>query len=211
MQEMHEINNLLIYKKLKRFYGSRHDWWPWGNSIFMPVSAILTQATSWKNVEKAVRNLKSNNLDSIVKLLSIGEKKLAELIKPAGFYRQKAKRLRALLQLLHKHKRITRKKLLSLNGIGKETADSILLYYFNRPYFVIDAYTKRFHKRLTGKDEKEYDKLASIYGKGLSVRQMKEMHALIVEHSKHVCKKKPDCMACPLKDICHYFIYEKRA
>jgi endonuclease-3 related protein len=196
--------NIYIYKKLEKAYGHKHSWWPEEKTFYMPVSAILTQATSWKNVEKALNNLKLANVNSFRSLKEIKLKELEKLIKPAGFYRQKAKRLKALANYFLSAKEITREGLLKIKGIGKETADSIILYYFDKPYFVVDLYTKRLHSRLKN-ETLSYEKLALIYSKGLNVKQMKEFHALIVEHCKITCKKKPLCNNCVLKNICHYF------
>jgi endonuclease-3 related protein len=196
--------NIVVYNELKKFYKEKKQWWPWEKTVYMPISAILTQATNWRNVEKAINNLKNAGIKTFEDVIN-NASKLEELIKPAGFYRQKAKRIIALANLFIKKKNIERDDLLSLNGFGKETADSILLYHFDKPYFVIDNYTKRLHERLTGKKEQCYEKLAAFYGKSLTVEEMKEFHALIVEHCKNTCKKEPLCDKCPLINLCFYY------
>ena len=146
-----------IYQTILKTYG-KQNWWPAETPFEVYVGAVLTQNTNWKNVEKAIENLKRENLITPEAILSCPEEKLQELIKPAGFFRQKARYLKNLCHFVEKNggienlKRIEmeslRKELLKVKGIGKETADSILLYGLNKPSFVVDAYTKRLFSRL---------------------------------------------------------------
>src|SRR3989338_3894490 len=172
--------------------------------------AILTQNTSWKNVEKAIFNLYQNNLINISNVLAIERSKLAELIKSSGYNNQKAERLKIVCKfllekpLLELDKISTEKLrdiLLSIKGIGPETADSILLYAFNRPVFVIDTYTKRIFSRigLCSKDVK-YDELQQLFMDNLmeDYKMFQEYHALIVEHAKRCCTAKGSEYNCTL-------------
>jgi endonuclease III related protein len=192
-----------IYNLLLKHYG-KQGWWPIqreysgdppkdDNQIFeICLGAILTQNTSWKNVEKALNNL------TITKeyINSLTDEELKEKIKPAGYYNQKTRKIREFL----KTKVTTREKLLEVWGIGPETADSILLYAYNQPYFVVDAYTKRIFQRL-GYKENTYEELQSLF---TNKDTFKEYHALIVEHCKQHCLKKPKCENCPLRELCSY-------
>jgi endonuclease-3 related protein len=182
--------------------------------------AILTQNTSWKNVEKAIINLSKRNLINARKINAISTKKLAAIIRPAGYYNQKAKKLKnfssfllrnyngSLKVLFEKGTAELREELLSVNGIGKETADSITLYAAEKPIFVIDAYTKRIYSRIFGiRNEIGYDELQRVFEKSLKkdTQLFKEYHALLVELGKNYCKnRKPLCGECPLKECCTY-------
>jgi endonuclease-3 related protein len=201
---------LEIYEKLLKEYGHQ-NWWPIHENTdeFLEISigAILTQNTSWKNVEKAINNLILSGVLDWENLEKIDLTDLKELIKPAGFYNQKAKYIKNFINAVkNKNKeKITRKFLLSIKGIGKETADCILLYGLNKHYFVVDTYTKRIFSRIGIVNENiEYDKLQLIFKENLpeDVNLYKEYHALIVEHGKNICRKKPDCYNCVLADCC---------
>ncbi|MEM2032217.1 MAG: endonuclease III domain-containing protein [Candidatus Woesearchaeota archaeon] len=171
------------------------------------IGAILTQNTSWTNVEKALLNLYQNKKLNYVEIHKIDIEKLKELIKPAGFYNQKAERLKLFttffIQNLNRIDSIEREELLSLKGIGKETADTILLYALKKPFFVVDKYTQRFMARL-GFEFSNYEELQNIFQNSLEkdYRIYNEYHALIVEHAKRYCKKNPNCESCPLNKIC---------
>jgi len=211
-----------VYNKLLEKYGYQ-NWWPvheGQNSIVeIAFGAVLTQNTSWKNVEKALENLIKHNMLDFEKVYCSDIEFLKELIRPAGFYNQKAKTLKAVSKLfLEKpHKDITREDLLSIKGVGKETADSILLYALNKPYFVIDAYTKRFLSRLgLVSDKIDYDSLQSFITQNIEMdlEVYKEFHALIVKHCKELCTKKPKCEICFFKcevNIMEGLKNEKRA
>ena len=198
---------LNLYKTLLNVYG-RRNWWPTisDNKRFeIILGAILTQNTSWKQVEKAIVNLKNNDLISQDAIRKVSLRRLACLIKPSGYFNQKAKRLKIINQFLEENENPTREQLLEVNGIGPETADSILLYAFNQPYFVIDAYTKRIMQRL-GYKEESYDELQSLFQNNLpnDYKIYNEFHALFVEHAKTYCRKKPLCQKCPLNSRCNY-------
>ena len=206
-----------IYKILLNYYGHQ-NWWPAETRYEVVVGAILTQNTSWKNVEKAINNLKNENLLEEEKILNVDEDKLKELIKPAGFYNLKAKRLKNVTKFIvdnygnteemaktDKDTLTLRAELLSINGVGKETADSILLYALDRESFVVDAYTKRMFVRLGIIDEKaKYDDIKILFERHLpkDLEVYREYHALIVEHCKRFCRKKPLCDNCPIRTFC---------
>ena len=199
-----------VYNKLLEKYGYQ-NWWPvhqGQNSIVeITVGAVLTQNTSWKNVEKALENLINHNMLDFEKIYSSDIELLKELIKPAGFYNQKAKTLKAVSKLFleKNYENIARDELLNIKGVGKETADSIMLYALNKPFFVIDAYTKRFLSRLGFVGDKiDYDSLQSFITQNIEkdLEIYKEFHALIVKHCKELCTKKPKCDVCIFQDIC---------
>jgi len=205
---------LSIYKRLLKFFGFQ-NWWPVhteNHLVEISFGAILTQNTSWKNVEKALKNLIDNDLMDFEKVSFTDKKRLQEIIRPAGFYKRKSE---TLIQFSKKVKNIeknsiTRDFLLSIKGIGKETADSILLYALDKPYFVIDAYTKRIFSRLGLIDKNmDYDQIQRIFHKNLpdDIQIFKEYHALIVKLGKNFCKKKPECRNCPLFANCRFRIY----
>ncbi len=202
-----------VYEKLYDEFGPQH-WWP-GDSIEEIVEgAILTQNTTWKNVEKGLENLKKEELLSFSALSKIDREELAQLIYSTGYYNQKAKRLKRIAKFFLKEtpaeigsKSVTygREKLLRIKGIGKETADSILLYAFNKPIFVIDAYTKRVFQRLEGfPKETSYDKFQEFFMKSLpkDTQIYNEFHALLVKFAKVYCKKISLCEKCFLAEQC---------
>ena len=207
-----------IYEKLLNHFGTQ-GWWP-VSKHYNPagwevcVGAILTQNTNWKNVEKALENLKQSNSLSPEKLASIHISKLEKLIRPSGFYRQKARRLKNFSRFALTFgntqsflNNVTREDLLSFNGVGKETADSILLYACGKPSFVIDAYTRRIFSRLGMiKGNEKYDELRILFESTLpkNIKLYKEYHALIVELAKTTCEKDPACHICPLVKLCKF-------
>lgn len=195
-----------IYDILFRKYG-KQNWWPCiSNKKFeIVIGTILTQNTSWTNVEKAIVNLKRENLLDAKKIINVDVKKLANLIKPSGYYNQKAERLKIVSEFFLSNKNPSREELLNLKGVGKETADSILLYAYNKPYFVIDAYTKRIFNRL-GFDLNDYDDFQELFHKNLEKdhRLYNEFHALILRLAKENCKVKPVCENCCLKKKCKF-------
>ena len=169
--------------------------------------ALLTQNTSWIQVEKALLNLKHLDALSPEIIISLNLETLKEAIKPAGYYNQKAIRLKnlAIWFLELKYRVPTREELLSLKGIGPETADSILLYAFNQPFFVIDAYTRRIITNLQLIEEKaDYDEIKALFERSLPHNPViyQEYHALMVEHAKRYYQKKGSCTTkCPLLKI----------
>ena len=204
----------LVYQKLYSLFG-RQYWWPADTPFEVMVGAILTQNTNWLNVEKAITNLKKNKLLQPHKLYKLSHKRLASLIRPAGYYNIKAKRLKSFLKFFIRYydgnvKKMSgidtsslRQQLLSVKGIGPETADSMLLYALNRPIFVVDAYTKRIllRHRFTGEDT-GYDKIQNLFMQNLKsgVKLFNEYHALLVKLGKEFClKRMPKCEICPLK------------
>jgi len=220
----------LVYDKLYKSFGPQ-GWWPLtikGNyskyhsgrpktdnhKFEIIIGAFLTQNTNWKNVEKALYNLAKNKLLNIERINKTKKEKLAQLIRPAGYYNQKSERLKIIAKFLTKNpiKKLNklpvkelRKKLLDIKGIGPETADSIILYVFEKPIFVIDAYTKRIFSRL-GYKAKNYDEWQSLFHKSLKkdLNSFKEYHALIVELGKNYCKSRPFCESCIIKGICKF-------
>lgn len=191
--------------------GPQH-WWPGETPFEVCVGAILTQNTNWKNVEKAIANLKSRGLLAPKELLKLPDQQLAELIRPAGYFNIKTKRLKNFLQFLvdqydgdlnqmfNERLETLREKLLSVKGIGPETADSILLYAGGKPIFVVDAYTKRiFLRHQVVSEEADYHEIQDHFMRHLpdEVSTFNEFHALIVNIGKNWCKTKPDCEHCP--------------
>lgn len=210
-----------IYQKLYHAYGGQ-GWWPGDTPFEVMVGAILTQNTAWTNVEKAIANLKSENKLSAKKIVATRKETLARLLKPSGYFNLKAKRLKNFclwyldqgeIQLLEqKNTEELRKGLLSVNGIGHETADDILLYAFERPVFVIDAYTRRIFSRLgliTG--DEPYEKLRAFFEAAMGEAEgennnilFNEYHALIVIHGKDICRVRPKCEQCMIKQDCFF-------
>jgi endonuclease-3 related protein len=204
---------MTIYQQLLDRYGAQH-WWPADTPFEVMVGAVLTQNTAWSNVEKAIDNLKSMDRLSLDSLLAMSKESLATLIRPAGYFNVKAQRLLSLCRFLQQNPALEaldtdtlRKRFLSVHGIGPETADDILLYAFNRPIFVIDAYTRRLFSRL-GLIEHEYGYETMRAGFEAALQRdsslFNEYHALIVVHAKAHCRTKPICVDCPLVAICAY-------
>jgi endonuclease III related protein len=202
-----EMFNLMLDR-----FGAQH-WWPGDTELEMMVGAILTQNTSWKNVDKAIANLKNKGLLDIESLHGLSSGALAEEIRPAGYFNVKAVRLKNLInflverysgdisQFLSDETEKLREGLLSVKGVGPETADSILLYAAGRPVFVIDAYTYRIlHRHGVVEDQITYDELQDLFQSNLPSDQklFNEFHALIVRAAKEFCKGKPLCDSCPL-------------
>jgi len=203
---MLELNR--IYRRLLDIHGPQH-WWPAETPFEVLGGAILTQNTAWKNVEKAIQNLKKMKLLQPMAILSAPPEALEQSIKPAGFYRLKAKRLKEATKAFtelwpadHLPLSKLRNRLLQVHGIGPETADSIILYAFERPTFVVDTYTKRFFYRLglLESEKTPYEVVKRFVESQIppNLQLYKEFHALIVEHSKRFCRKFPHCDKCPL-------------
>lgn len=201
------------YDRLLATYGPQH-WWPGETRLEIVVGAILTQNTNWKNVEKALANLNDNGLMSVSELSELDEEELAELIRPAGYYRVKSRRLKNFLQVVDEQfdgsldrlfeldRHDLRETLLRVNGIGPETADSIVLYAAEQPIFVIDTYTARVLKRHGWIEfEADYHEMQERFHYELAedVQLYNEYHALIVRVGKEHCKPKPKCDGCPLQ------------
>ncbi len=208
------------YRKLYDHYGPCH-WWPAESPFEMSVGAILTQNTNWRNVERAIINLRSADALDAISLSALPRNRLEDLIRPAGFFRQKAARLQdfcaylgrhyqsRLEQMLAKPLAAAREELLALKGIGPETADSILLYAGEHPSFVVDAYTGRLFQRLGLLHGTEtYAEIRDLFMHSLpqEASLYNEYHALIVVHAKEHCRKQPRCAGCPLAADCRYLL-----
>ncbi|MFC1568537.1 endonuclease III domain-containing protein [Candidatus Margulisiibacteriota bacterium] len=206
---------LKIYSLLFDRFGPQH-WWPGSSPFEVIIGAILTQSANWSNVELAIANLKRAKVLSPHSLYKIKTAKLQKLIRPSGYFRAKAKKVKAFVKYLVENydgslKKMFKKpipelraELLSIHGIGPETADSIILYAANKPTFVVDAYTKRIGNRVgLFKSDKYYDIKdyfeANLPGK---YQLYNEYHALIVALGKYFCKPRPACSECPVKKLC---------
>jgi len=202
-----------VFEHLIVAFGTR-GWWPGDSALEIIVGAILTQNTAWKNVEKAIGNLKREGLMDVAKLYRISVADLAAVIRPSGFFNIKALRLKAFMAVLQQEfggsiammasqeTAPLRERLLAIKGIGPETADSILLYALDKPVFVVDAYTKRFvknHRMYDGDDD--YEAIRHFFMKHLSpdLYLYNEFHALIVCLGQRFCRKAPVCRGCPLE------------
>lgn len=204
-----------LYEHLAAAYGEQH-WWPANTSFEVMVGAILTQNTAWTNVERALARLQARIPLGPEAALGLAEPELAELIRPCGYYNLKARRLRgfcaALIEaggeaaLAAMPTESLRRWLLGINGIGPETADDILLYAFERPVFVVDAYTRRLFRRLgmlDGDEGYEHIRQRVEAALGPDTACFNAYHALIVRHAKAVCRaRKPACDLCPLRHCC---------
>jgi endonuclease-3 related protein len=205
-----------VYDRLRNHFGPA-GWWP-GETLFeVCIGAILTQNTSWTNVEKALDVLRRRRLLTFVKLQGLSPSRLAPLIRSSGYYNVKARRVRAFLDFLGREyggraenmageeARSLRAKLLAVDGIGRETADSIVLYAAGRPVFVVDAYTRRIFARLglLGGDE-SYDAIQRFFMDRLprNTPLYNDFHAQIVRLGKDVCRPRPRCESCPLETLC---------
>ncbi len=213
-----------IYDSLFRSFGKQH-WWPGDTDFEVVIGAILTQNTNWNNVEKAINNLRAAKIFTPEKLLEIDIKKLAELIKPSGYFNVKARRLKYFIEWLFQNYdgslsvlfgqdyAVLRKELLSVNGIGKETADSIILYAAEMPVFVVDAYTKRVlvrHGLIT--EDYDYEAIKAVFEDNLprNVSLYNEYHALLVRVGKYYCKPRMQCEECPLKNVNHKYTENRK-
>jgi endonuclease III related protein len=207
------VRLLRIFEGLLGHYGPRH-WWPGETPLEVAIGAILTQNTAWRNVEKAITNLKAKGLIDAPGLYALADDDLAELLRPAGFFNLKTRRLKNFIALLCEEHggRIEglglldtaelRQRLLAVNGIGPETADSIILYALDKPTFVIDAYTRRFlvnHGLSQGVPS--YEEAQGYFTANLPEDRMlfNEFHALIVRLCQDRCRRKPACGGCPIE------------
>lgn len=211
---------LEIYRALFAAFGPQH-WWPGDTPIEVMIGAILTQNTAWSNVERAIARLAQAQPLSGPAILALEPARLAELIRPAGYFNLKARRLKAWCAFLEREAALDdpgrlgrhtplatlRPRLLAVHGIGAETADSILLYALGRPSFVVDAYTRRIFSRLGLIDGKEpYAAIQAEFTRHLpeDAALYNEYHALIVHLGKGICRTKPCCRACPLAPGCRH-------
>jgi endonuclease-3 related protein len=197
-------------------YGAQH-WWPADSSFEVMVGAILTQNTAWGNVEKAIVNLKHDDLLTPERLALTEAETVAKAIRPAGYFNVKTRRLQAFCTYLLERggeavlagleTQQLRKELLAVHGVGPETADDILLYAFARPVFVIDSYTRRIFMRLGAIEGKvAYDALRLGFERELGADSALygEYHGLIVQHAKQACRVRPVCGDCCLRQLCKY-------
>lgn len=202
----------LVFNRMLEYYGNL-NWWPAQTDFEMMMGAILTQNTTWTNVEKALANFIHPILPEYIMDMSYEE--LSVKIRPSGYYNQKALNIKELCKWYKlydynidkarkRDKNELRKELLKVKGVGKETADSILVYALNKPSFVIDTYTRRIMHRLGLDVPDNYDELRIMIERYLpeNVNIYAEYHGLIVEHAKQFCQKTPKCNNCPLLDIC---------
>lgn len=211
---------LFVYDRLYACYGPQY-WWPGESRLEIIVGAILTQSVAWRNVEQAIANLKAAGaLATPATLAALSQEELAALIRPAGYYNAKARKIHAFLNYLSAHYDLQldrfcaqevgqlRQELLSVWGIGPETADAILLYVAEKPVFVVDAYTKRLFSRLgLVPAQIDYHALQAVLMDGLphQVSLFQEYHALIVRHAVLTCRKQqPSCASCPLLATCAF-------
>ncbi len=206
-----------LYNKLFDHFGPQH-WWPAETPFEVMVGAILTQNTAWTNVEKAIVNLKEANALSVEAITDAKSTQLAEWLRPSGYFNIKAKRLQNFCRwyveqggydaLQKLDSKALRHALLSVNGVGAETADDMLLYAFERHVFVVDAYTRRLFSRLgLIEGDEGYEHLRQFvedhFGRGKrEAKLFNELHALIVIHAKHFGLKRPRCRGCPLSRRC---------
>ena len=211
-----------IYRLLYDEFGPQ-QWWPGETRFEIITGAILTQNTNWANVEKAIANLKSADCLIPEKLHHLDQAQVAQLIRPAGYFNIKAKRLKNFLNWLftNYNGELTdlesidagrlREELLTIKGVGRETADSILLYAFDRPIFVVDTYTARvvFRHELIAPDA-DYEQLKELFESSLpaDAQLFNEYHALLVRVGKEFCRPKARCSGCPLEKLPHTLDFE---
>jgi endonuclease-3 related protein len=213
-----EITLREIYGRLFAAYGPQH-WWPADEPFEVIVGAILTQSTAWSNVEKAIAGLKAADAITPAALHQMPIDHLARLIRPSGYYNAKARKLKAFVErllsgydgnlgkLFSLDTVTLRRELLSIHGVGEETADSIILYAARRPVFVIDAYTRRIFSRLdVAPPDQTYGAYQQLFTRNLSPDEalFNEYHALLVRHGKDVCRRVPRCDDCCLAPLCLY-------
>ncbi len=209
---------LNIYHQLMDYYGPQH-WWPAQEPFEVIVGAILTQSAAWLNVEKAIANLKAAKALSPKALRQLSLSELATLIHPCGYYNAKALKLKSLAHWLGEYYNdnlnrlfadttdYLRQQLLSIQGIGQETADSIILYAANKPIFVIDAYTRRIINRIgLAPESNSYTAYQALFMDNLptDAELFNEYHALLVCLGKDVCRNHPLCQQCCLNNTCRF-------
>ncbi|MDR9827202.1 endonuclease [Vibrio sp. FNV 38] len=201
-----------VFQQLESYYGD-FDWWPNNNPFEVMVGAILVQNTNWRNVDKALANLPSPLEPSQIDDIPLNE--LAILIRPSGYYNQKAIKIKALTTWLrtyhydlgafqHRKRQSLRVELLEIKGVGNETADVILTYALNKPSFVIDTYARRIFTQYGLEVPKNYDHFRQLAEQALPSSQHKYgyFHGLMVEHGQQFCNKTPKCAGCPLESTC---------
>ncbi|MEM2943497.1 MAG: hypothetical protein QW087_02000 [Methanomassiliicoccales archaeon] len=206
-----------VYAKLITIF-EVDGWWPAESPFEIMIGAILTQQTMWENVEKTIKELKNRGLLSVDSLVNIDQKELENIIRPVGFYRLKAKRIKALalhlrnyydsnpMGVLQKALPEARGELMSIDGIGKETADAILLFAGRKPTFVAAKYCARVFMRLGLVEKDDYDYVKQFVEERMpkNPRVYAELYSLLVQLSKTYCRKNPSCNSCPLSDECAF-------
>jgi endonuclease-3 related protein len=203
-----------VYDTLLRTHGPQR-WWPAETPFEVMVGAVLTQNTAWVNVERAIANLSGAGVLDPQAIVALPEADLAVLLRPSGYFNVKARRLRAFCAwyleagghpvLARLGTPELRRALLEVPGVGRETADDILLYAFARPVFVVDAYTRRLFGRLgLVEPDADYERLRRVFEEALGPQVVlyNEYHALIVRHAKEVCRSRPLCGRCHLLARC---------
>ena len=205
-----------IYRRLQGHYGPQ-DWWPGDSPFEVMVGAVLTQAAAWSNVERAIANLKAAGALSPQAIRRLPLEELAALVRPSGYFNAKARKLKALAEFLGRRFQDDiaamarqdmeglRRELLSVYGVGPETADDILLYALDMPAFVVDAYTVRVMSRLgLAPPRGRYEDYQALFTRRLprDAALYQEYHALFVRHGKERCRRRPLCGGCPLLDMC---------
>jgi endonuclease-3 related protein len=216
-----------LFQRLLQEYGPQ-GWWPGDGPLDVVIGAILTQATAWSNVERAIANLKAVDCWSLAAIQDRPLAELSTLIRPAGYFNAKARKLKAFAeQVYHQHggelsallsqdAGKLRVELLSIHGIGPETADDILVYAAERPSFVIDSYTRRILRRLglAGEDWGDgYDHYQQFFHRHLPPETplFNEFHALLDRHGKDPCRKVPRCAGCCLRSVCAWGLQQSDA
>ncbi len=205
-----------IYRRLLKAHGPQH-WWPGDSRFEIMVGAVLTQNTAWTNVERAIANLKRAKVLTPEAIVAAPHARLARWLKPSGYFNVKTRRLKAMCRWLSGQGGVRalarlnthdlRAALIAVYGIGPETADDIVLYAFERPVFVIDAYTRRIFRRLGHiRGDEGYETLRHLFENALGpdVAMFNEYHALIVAHGKDICRVKPRCTECSLIRLCSF-------
>jgi endonuclease-3 related protein len=199
---------MTLFDLLLSYYG-KQDWWPAETHYEMMVGAVLTQNTTWKNVVKALNNFNGDLSPRLIKEISMTA--LADIIRPSGYFNQKAIKLKALNDWYERYDfdiekvrsidgDVMREELLAVHGIGRETADSIMTYAVGKPYFIVDTYTRRLFHRMGFDIPVRYDDFRKMIEEALprDLYLYNELHALIVQHATEHCLKKPKCDSCPL-------------
>ena len=203
-----------LYNLLYAYYGNL-KWWPSETDDETVIGCILTQNTSWKNVEKAIEKMKSEHIDTLIEITRTDNEKLKDLIRSSGFYNQKSRYLSAVARaIIEKHGNLENMKnqnheevssfISGLPGVGNETMESIMLYALDYPVFVVDAYTFRFLKRYYGKDFSRKEIRAHAEEEFHGIDELKNFHGMIINLGKDFCKKTPVCKSCFLKSNCLY-------
>ena len=212
-----------VYRRLLERYGHQH-WWPAENGFEVIVGALLMQQTAWRNVHTAIENLRSAGLLSVRALASARVDVVRKHVRVAGLYRTKPSKLRNVCRHLVERSggdlskyfdrptEVVRDDLLAQDGVGPETADSILLYAGGHPVFVIDAYTLRIGRRIGFFDHDEYARAQRYFEQHVprDLATYREYHALLVAHAKSLCRPKPACGECPVQSLCDFGRRRKR-